>query len=85
LESSWKWNAWVTSGSIWRYNMAAHLLDPVGAFDWLCRVDFFGAPRLQLVFLDAENLPWGWQDVVPFPAGNFPYGYEVDQTRLALT
>lgn len=86
MESNWLWNAWAGSGQNMQATMAAHLLTPILGRDWLVRTDadptriLYACTCLDTGFGFTDN--WGLADASD---PGFPYGYEVDQTRLELT
>jgi len=86
LESSWKWNAWAGSGQNMVAELAAHLLVPIGPYDWLVRTDT--DPLRYLWAMSIPDTGFGFNTgiiVADATDDGFPYGYEVDQTRLVLT
>jgi hypothetical protein len=86
LESSWKWNAWAGSGQNMQAELAAHLLAPIAGRDWLVRTDT--DPLRYLIACTCLDTGFGFTDHLILADANelgFPYGYDVDQTRLVLT
>jgi hypothetical protein len=84
LESNWLWNGFVNGNWPFVIDMAAHLVEPVFGLDWLIR---FPLANPQQIGVAAWDSSVGFVFPVSLgvvPATGFPYGFEVDQTRLVL-
>lgn len=85
MESNWRWNGWAGSGGDTVAEIAARLLTPINGRDWLWRTDVDPLRLLLVGVLDPSMGLTDYHVLDLAPETGFPYGYEVDQTRIVLT
>lgn len=82
MESNWAWNGWWAGGNIGPWGLVAHLREPVAGLNWIAQWSNGNVGAASLIVLDAEGYCVNFFNGPVPPGEHFPFGFDVDQTRL---